>query len=72
MANSSFQLKNALKSFRLAEDVEDDDIPENILLVDDVVDSKWTITVCGSILTDAGAAHVYPFVLASAMGKSDE
>lgn len=72
MANSSFQLKNALKSFRLAEDVEEDDIPENILLVDDVVDSKWTITVCGSILTDAGAAHVYPFVLASAMGKSDE
>ncbi|MGH8826695.1 MAG: recombinase RecQ, partial [Jiangellaceae bacterium] len=37
-----------------------------VLLVDDLVDSRWTMTVAGRELRRAGAAHVLPFALASA------
>lgn len=36
-----------------------------VLLVDDLVDSRWTMTVAGRELRRAGAAHVLPFALAS-------
>ncbi|MET0714087.1 MAG: DEAD/DEAH box helicase [Mycetocola sp.] len=35
-----------------------------ILLVDDLVDSRWTITVAGRLLRGAGASAVLPFSLA--------
>jgi ATP-dependent DNA helicase RecQ len=35
-----------------------------VLLVDDLVDSRWTMTVAGSALRRAGAAAVLPFALA--------
>ena len=35
-----------------------------VLLVDDLVDSRWTITVAGRELRRAGAAAVLPFALA--------
>ena len=35
-----------------------------VLLVDDVADSRWTITVAARALRRAGAADVLPFVLA--------
>src|SRR5699024_3593586 len=36
-----------------------------ILLVDDLVDSRWTMTVAGRTLRLAGAGDVLPFALAS-------
>ena len=54
--------------FSLAVNAE---VPRNILLVDDMVDSGWTLTVCGHILTEAGADHVYPYALASTSKKED-
>lgn len=66
MENSSFQYKNALDSFNI---VEGTSLSGNILLVDDIVDSRWTITVCGYKLIEAGAAKVYPFALASSSKK---
>ena len=66
MENSSFQCENAQKSFAVADGAVS---PKNILLVDDMTDSKWTLTVCGDILTKAGAEHVYPYVLASTSKK---
>lgn len=41
------------------------DIPtgQPVLLVDDLVDSRWTITVAGRALRIAGASAVLPFVL---------
>jgi len=39
-------------------------MPKNVLLVDDVVDSRWTITVCGCKLMEAGCLKVFPFALA--------
>lgn len=38
--------------------------PGPILLVDDRVDSRWTLTVAGGLLRDAGATSVLPFALA--------
>ncbi len=35
-----------------------------ILLVDDRMDTGWTITVVARLLRQAGAGPVYPFVLA--------
>jgi ATP-dependent DNA helicase RecQ len=35
-----------------------------ILLVDDRVDSRWTVTVCTRALRQAGAGPVLPLVLA--------
>ena len=35
-----------------------------VLLVDDLADSRWTITVAGRELRRAGATSVLPFVLA--------
>lgn len=36
-----------------------------VLLVDDVADSKWTLTVVGHLLREAGSGKVHPFALAS-------
>ena len=48
-------------SFHIKEGVS---LPKNILLVDDMVDSKWTFTVCGYRLMENGAEKVFPFALA--------
>ncbi|MFN8556647.1 MAG: RecQ family ATP-dependent DNA helicase [Dehalococcoidia bacterium] len=42
-----------------------------VLLIDDVCDSRWTLTVCGARLRQAGSGPVFPFVLASATGAGD-
>ena len=61
MLNGSHQCENALQSFSV---IESNTIPENVLLVDDVVDSRWTLTVCGNLLMTAGCKKVFPFALA--------
>lgn len=58
--NSTFQYENANNSFS----VKDAPVPEKLILVDDVVDSKWTLTVCGIKLIEQGCREVYPFALA--------
>jgi len=61
MENSSHQCANAYSSFKVKELV---DIPNKIILIDDVVDSGWTIAVCGNYLGEAGCEFVFPFALA--------
>jgi ATP-dependent DNA helicase RecQ len=68
MQNSAFQCDNAFKSFYFNEKAK---LPKNILLVDDMIDSKWTMTVCGYRLMQNGAKNVYPFALAES-SKSEE
>jgi ATP-dependent DNA helicase RecQ len=34
-----------------------------VLLVDDLVDSRWTVTVAGRLLRTAGSDAVLPFAL---------
>ncbi len=42
------------------------DLDGPVLLVDDLVDSRWTVTVAGRVLRQAGADAVLPFALAIA------
>ncbi|MEA3020341.1 MAG: ATP-dependent helicase RecQ, partial [Actinomycetota bacterium] len=64
MENSSQQLRNVLGAFAV-----DGALPAGpVLLVDDLVDSRWTVTVAGAALLDAGSGPVHPLALAKAFG----
>jgi len=63
MANSFMQARNVKGSL--------DVIPEQVqkgpvLLIDDIVDSRWTFTIAGWLLKTHGCPVVYPFALACA------
>ena len=47
----------------LAEALQSVDGP--VLLVDDLCDSRWTLTVATKLLREAGAEEVLPFALAT-------
>ena len=66
MENSYHQCKNIFEAFYVRDGVR---VPEKVILVDDIVDSGWTMTVCGFKLGEAGCEEVYPFALAD--GKSE-
>lgn len=65
MENSSHQCQNALHSFSIPQDIH---LSGNIILVDDIVDSRWTLTVCGNLLGECGFEFVIPFCLADSSG----
>ncbi len=67
MFNSELAAANAAAAFRA---VPAGVPPGPVLLVDDAVDSRWTITVCGARLRRAGAGEVFPLALAMASGLS--
>ena len=63
MLNSVQQLENARRKLGVLEpEVRDGPV----LLVDDLVDSGWTLTVAGSLLRSGGSGAVHPFALAAA------
>jgi ATP-dependent DNA helicase RecQ len=64
MENSQQQLRNVHAAFAVA-----DPAPQPVLLVDDLVDSGWTLTVIGSLLGRAGVPCVHPFALARSTGR---
>ncbi len=66
MENSAHQCENAYKSFSLISGVT---LPEKVILIDDIVDSGWTLTVCGYRLMEGGCKEVFPFALASSTKK---
>ena len=66
MENSTYQCSNALNSFR---GKACNDMPQKLILVDDVVDSKWTLTVCGYLLMQAGCEQVIPIAFADSSSK---
>lgn len=68
MENSAHQCANAFASYRMKEGFL---VPRKLLLVDDMVDSRWTLTVCGYRLMEAGAEKVYPFALADSSNRED-
>jgi ATP-dependent DNA helicase RecQ len=43
-----------------------------VLLVDDMVDSRWTMTVLGAKLQQAGSGPVFPFALADSSQDGDD
>jgi ATP-dependent DNA helicase RecQ len=64
MLNSHQQLSNLLGTFTV-----DPPRADPVLLVDDLWDSGWTMTVLGDLLRQHGSGEVHPFVLAR-MGAS--
>jgi ATP-dependent DNA helicase RecQ len=63
MENSAQQVRNVLDAFAISGPVA----ASPVLLVDDLVDSRWTMTVVGILLREAGAGPVFPFALARAV-----
>ncbi len=63
MQNSVLQLENARAKLAVAASAVR---AGPVLLIDDVVDSRWTMTVAGALLRDAGSGPVSPFALADA------
>ena len=66
MQNSEQQYANVRGVFVVCEPVP----AGPVLLVDDMVDSRWTMTAIGWLLQNAGSGPVYPFALASTAGRS--
>ena len=64
MDNSAQQVTNLAGAFAVGTTAPS----EPVLLVDDVVDSRWTLTVVGAALRPAGVTAVHPVVLARATG----
>lgn len=67
MENSSQQAMNVDGSLRIQGNVP----AGPVLLVDDMVDSKWTMTLAAHLLTSGGSGPVHPLALAST-ANSDE
>jgi ATP-dependent DNA helicase RecQ len=65
MQNSAQQLRNVWGAFEVRGTVP----AEPVLLVDDLSDSRWTLTVIGRALRLAGSGPVWPFVLARAVSS---
>jgi ATP-dependent DNA helicase RecQ len=66
MENSAQQARNLWGAFRVVGPVPSGPV----LLVDDIVDSRWTFTVAGYLLRDGGCPSVIPVALASAASSS--
>lgn len=64
MQNSNMQLSNIYDSFSLK-----GSCPSGpVILVDDMVDSRWTFTVIGAMLRENGSGNIYPFALSTTAG----
>ncbi|WP_137146486.1 RecQ family zinc-binding domain-containing protein [Mycolicibacterium sp. CR10] len=64
MENSAQQLRNIDQVFS----VHGTAPTGPVLLVDDIVDSRWTMTVLGDLLLAAGSGPVYPFTVGKTKG----
>jgi len=64
--NSAYRLSSVWNGFEVGPDLAEALASTNgpVLLVDDLADSRWTITVAGRLLRRAGASGVLPFALA--------
>ena len=66
MLNRSMQAQNVINSLEVT-----GKIPRGpVLLIDDIIDSGWTLAIAGYLLRKAGSGVVYPFVLAKATGRT--
>ncbi len=66
MQNSRQQYRNVRDAFEIGGEVPSGPV----LLLDDMVDSRWTMTVVGLLLREAGSVPVFPFALADTAGRS--
>lgn len=67
MTNYIWQKKNAQENYMISGSVSV--VGQQILLIDDIVDSGYTISSLGEKLIEAGARGVYPFALSDASNE---
>ncbi len=67
MTNYIWQKKNAQENYMISGSVSF--VGQQILLIDDIVDSGYTISSLGEKLIEAGARGVYPFALSDASNE---
>ena len=65
MANSSMQARNVAGSLKAIERMP----AGAVLLIDDIIDSGWTLTMAGWLLLEQGSGVVHPFTLARATAR---
>jgi ATP-dependent DNA helicase RecQ len=65
MDNSTQQLTNVYGAFEVIGPIP----PQPVLLMDDIVDSGWTLTIVGVALARAGSGPVHPLVLNQAVSS---
>lgn len=68
MRNSIQQASNIIDAFEV---VNDSLLSSPVLLIDDIVNSRWTFTVCGALLKKAGVEKVFPVALTATGGGGD-
>jgi ATP-dependent DNA helicase RecQ len=68
MENSAQQMANVANAFEIVPGAVN---PGPVLLVDDLVDSRWTFTECAFVLRAAGSGPVFPVALATTAGAGD-
>lgn len=66
MQNSSMQANNVFNTISISGDVPS----TPVLLVDDILDSGWTLSMAGWLLRTHGCGQVYPFTLAQATARN--
>lgn len=72
MQNSEKQLKNLKGAFRIREDSIPKIKNQNVYIVDDMVDSRWTFTICGGILLKRGfVKSVTPLAIADTSNQNE-
>ncbi|WP_309132714.1 RecQ family ATP-dependent DNA helicase [Brevibacterium sp.] len=62
--NSAFRVKDLHDAFVVPPEVQETVAGRAVLLVDDEVVSRWTMTIAARLLRQAGASAVFPFALA--------
>jgi ATP-dependent DNA helicase RecQ len=66
MNNSTMQARNVQDSLGIKGKL----LSTPVLLVDDIIDSGWTLTIAGILLQENGSGVVHPFTLARAQSRS--
>ena len=66
MQNSAWQARNVADSMAIQDGAM---LTGPVLLVDDIVDSRWTVAVAAQLLREAGSGEVWPLALARASGR---
>jgi ATP-dependent DNA helicase RecQ len=68
-ANSFQQAQNVLAAFAVDQAAVR---PEPVLLIDDMVDSRWTFTIAAVLLRRAGSGPIHPFALADSSSEDND
>ena len=76
-ANETARQRNMMNSYRQANNLDgafevdgSQFLGGPVLLIDDVIDSGWSLTVAGTLLRAAGSGPVFPLALASASANN--